>query len=233
MDLSPDSESEFDPHSSDFSDGNDSASPPFKKHRSDQSACSDARSDSEDIASPCMSAESLDSLSEGCPSPDHMSLSDDDQGELSPSAGVSEGQLAFSADLSEHEIDAEEHTSAWRPAEDCGVWSTPWGEQAQVLITNCFINLKRLPGSLCCDIVSRLLPPPNQPPTRNFPDRAAAALLGIGLLAARTVQDQVRDRPADCGAKSVRSVSERVFIRLLMWASGLPRRAPQARRRFP
>jgi hypothetical protein len=150
-----------------------------------------------------------------------MSLSDDDQGELSPSAGVSEGQLAFSADLSENEIDAEEHTSAWRPAEDCGVWSIPWGEQAQVLITNCFMNLKRLPGSLCRDIVSRLLPSPDQTPTRNFPDRAAASLLGIGIFAARTVHDQVRDRPADCGAKSDRHTREFAFG-CSCWLRGFP-----------
>ena len=94
------------------------------------------------------------------------------------------------------------------------MWSTPWGEHAQVLITNCFINLTRLQGSLCGDIVSRLLPPPSHRPVRNFPDRAASALLGIGLFAARTVHNQVRDRPADCRGQ-VRSLHEGVFSRLL------------------
>ena len=170
-------------------------------------------------------------MSGGSPSPCNMSLSDDDQGELvsrPPSRTASS-----SAHLPEHETDADEHTSVWRPAEDCGVWSTPWGEQAQVLITNCSINLTRVPGRLCGDIVSRLLPPPNHRPGRNVADKSRSASLGIGRGSARTVHDQVRDRPGECGAKSVRSVSERVFIRLLMWASGLPRRAPQARCRFP
>ena len=83
MEMSPDSDSEFGPHSGDFSDGDGGACPPLKKHRSDQSVCSGARSDSEDITSPFMSAESLESLSEGFPSPGHMSLSDDDQRESS------------------------------------------------------------------------------------------------------------------------------------------------------
>jgi hypothetical protein len=46
-------------------------------------------------------------------------------------------------------------------------------------------------------------------------------LLGIGIFAARTVHDQVRDRPADCGAKSDRHTREFAFG-CSCWLRGFP-----------
>jgi len=64
----------------------------------------------------------------------------------------------------------------WRPGADCGVWvAGGLNAQAQILVTNVYLNLRRLPGKMCKEMLEFL----GRGVPRNYADWAAAALLGL------------------------------------------------------
>ncbi len=91
--------------------------------------------------------------------------------------------------------------SRWRPGRNCGAWlegKHGIGAQAQVLIVNLYLNLRRLPAGLSRCILQHLTP--GIPVARNFPDRLAAQFLGVSHSTARWVYDRLSSsgwQPAD------------------------------------
>ena len=83
----------------------------------------------------------------------------------------------------------------WKPGHDCGEFGSTSSSFSlplmQVVLTNIYCNLRRLPPTLCKSILSRLRPKAPQP-TRNFADFTAAWLLGISCWRVRRTFDEVR-----------------------------------------
>ena len=84
----------------------------------------------------------------------------------------------------------------WRPGADCGVHlsarDAPPQIQAQVLITNVYLNLKRLPAAIAKAIWSHLTPG-GDAILRNFADRLASKFMGVSHSMARRIHDRLRD----------------------------------------
>lgn len=81
----------------------------------------------------------------------------------------------------------------WNPGRDCGSWvvgKLGLGEQGQVLITNLYLSLRKLPASVNRTILDYLRP--GHGATRNFADRVSAALLGVSRSTARYVFDRLQ-----------------------------------------
>ena len=86
--------------------------------------------------------------------------------------------------------------SAWHPGKDCGQWMSglkDFSVQAQVLICNVYLNLRRLPSKVAATALGALSRE-GSAATRNFADKLAAALLGLSFHAARTVYNRVSDK---------------------------------------
>lgn len=86
--------------------------------------------------------------------------------------------------------------STWRPGENCGQWIrrglNGFGVQAQVLICNVYLNVRRMPAALAQTVLRTLLPGSHA--SRNFADRVSAQLLGLSHGAARSVYDRLSAR---------------------------------------
>ena len=97
-------------------------------------------------------------------------------------------------DCSDSEVPAEVlFEGGWMPGKNCGKFDSVFDAPlARVLTTNLFINLRRLPTAHCKNMLHHLQSG-QEPVRRNFPDRAASALLGISHRRARRVHDAVRD----------------------------------------
>ena len=101
----------------------------------------------------------------------------------------------------------------WHPGKDCGISflserDAPLPSSAQVIVTNLYINLRRLPKNVCQMILAVLAP--RALVVRNFADRAAAALAGFSHSFARRVHDRVRANGwAPCEADASLSDAER------------------------
>ena len=86
-------------------------------------------------------------------------------------------------------------SNSWRPSVDCGIYMTGRVDsaevQAQVLIVNVYLNLKRLPSSFAKGLWS-CLTPDGPGIVCNFADRLASKLMGISHSKARKIHERVR-----------------------------------------
>ena len=86
-------------------------------------------------------------------------------------------------------------SNSWRPSVDCGIYMTGRVDsaevQAQVLIVNVYLNLKRLPSSFAKSLWS-CLTPGGPGIVCNFADRLASKLMGISHSKARKIHERVR-----------------------------------------
>ena len=88
---------------------------------------------------------------------------------------------------------AEKAATGWRPGKDCGGFDGFYASQAaQVVLTNVYLNARRLTSTLSKAVLSQLLPMGAPIPKRNFPDRVTAALAGVSHSRGRRVHDKVR-----------------------------------------
>ena len=75
---------------------------------------------------------------------------------------------------------AEKAAIGWRPGQDCGGFDLYDASQlAQVILTNLYVNVRRLTSTLSKALLSQLLPKGAPIPTRNFPDRVTAVFAGV------------------------------------------------------
>ena len=103
-------------------------------------------------------------------------------------------------------------SNSWRPGVDCGLYITgrdaPPQVQAQVLMANVYLNLKRLPASIAKAVWSSLTP--GAPCiVRNFADRLASKLMGISHSLSRKIHDRARAATIGC------LLGQQVFRQLL------------------
>ena len=92
------------------------------------------------------------------------------------------------------DVVAESWTLRWLPGKNCGEFGAAAHFSAplvQVILTNLFANLQRLPSFLCKNVLSHLRPKASLP-KRNFADMLASWLLGISHSRARRTFNQVR-----------------------------------------
>jgi len=85
-------------------------------------------------------------------------------------------------------------TPSWTPGANCGLWiqgKLGLGMEAQVLLANAYVNLRRLPSSICKTMLGHLLAQGEALPRRNYPDRLASALFGISRSTCRWVYEQM------------------------------------------
>ena len=160
----------------------------------------------EDVRSPCSEASSKSSvfdmeLRDKEEAIEEMSLpSSPGLGSFDEAASLT-GSSSSGMDLGDSECESHSDKNAlgssiaWHPGEDCGKYvrgnEAPPQIQAQVLITNVYLNLRRLPTSVAKAVWSGLAP---QGPSivRNFADRLCSKFMGISHSMARTIHDRLQ-----------------------------------------
>jgi len=139
-------------------------------------------------------------------------LSDSDVDEAGPHNGSEGSDGSNGMDLADFESEASEGTlggtclrssrvgcggGGWQPGVNCGVYLSHRDHlpviQAQVLITNVYLNLKRLPPAVA-KALWLSLNPGVVCIKRNFADRLASKLMGVSQSRARTLHNHLRDR---------------------------------------
>ena len=104
----------------------------------------------------------------------------------------SEAEGSASFQCSESEDPDSLRAPTWRPGWNCGEWvrgKRAFGEQAQVLITNVYLNLRLLPNTLAAAVLAHLSP--GRQVKNNFADKLSGRLLGLSHSAARSVYDRL------------------------------------------
>ena len=100
----------------------------------------------------------------------------------------SEAEGSVSFQFSESEDPDSLRAPAWRPGWNCGEWirgRRAFGQQAQVLITNVYLNLRLLPNTLAAAVLAHLSP--GRQVKNNFADKLSGRLLGLSHSVARSV----------------------------------------------
>ena len=83
--------------------------------------------------------------------------------------------------------------NGWRPGKDCGSFEGFGTPLVQVILSNLYLNARRLGSALSNALLRRLLPKDEPTPKRNFADRIVAQMAGVSHSRGRRVRDQVRD----------------------------------------
>lgn len=172
MELEEDDETHRQPPSE---SGDDAEIDEFMLPGSPGSFAGEAGSDPE--AGGSQPASDADFLFESSSASDGMAIDDETDEGTDAQSGESEGGM--------------QHAS-WHPGRDCGEWirgRRALDVQAQVLIGNAYLNLRRLPSNLAHAVLDNLSP--GNRVTRNFADRLSGLLLGLAVSTARTVYDRL------------------------------------------
>ena len=140
---------------------------------SDTEACSSSAGSSHDADTGMrLRSSSGEERSSPCGRAQGMALDDDSAGEAEPAAMPANG---------------------WRPGKDSGRFDQFRTPLVQVILTNLYLNARRLPSELGKALLKFLLPREESAPRRNFADRIVALLAGVSQSRGRRTHDQVRD----------------------------------------
>ena len=140
------------------------------------------------FSSECSDAGMALSVGSPCASDVEMALSIGSQ----RSQGCSSGQsLVLSGDGSDDDPSA----GKWQPGSNCGPWVVgkvaPLLAQGQVLVTNAYVNMRRLPVGVCQTLLSHL---GMSGVCKNYADWCVAAIMGISKNMVRTLWRKMHDQ---------------------------------------
>ena len=113
--------------------------------------------------------------------------------ERSSPSGRAQGMALDDDDSAGEAEPAAMPANGWRPGKDSGRFDQFRTPLVQVILTNLYLNARRLPSELGKAILKFLLPREESAPRRNFADRLVALLAGVSQSRGRRTHDQVRD----------------------------------------